>query len=197
MTEAAGFAPVFEGWNVWSVWQADEPDRSVLEAIWNAGIPAERSLRIWVEDQVDDNAPGATVGDPISPNPKKFKGEMVKVVPNANGLTQAAIRRDVPGLEGAQQLGEQGSGARLFFVRFFNRGAHSALPWPHDKNFLVESVYQPDAGNALTNAPPPGSAAEDAAAAAAIAGKALGGVAWIIGGGLALVAVIAMAKRSR
>lgn len=182
MTTPVGFAPVFKGWNVWSIYQADVPDRSVLEEIWMAGVDPSRALRIWVEDQVDDHAPGAVVGDPVSPNPKKFKGEMVKEVPNANGLTQAAIRKEVPGLEGAQQLGEEGSGARLFFVRFYNRGEASALPWPHDKNFLVESVYQPDATNGLTNAPPPGSAAEDLQAAAGALGHGLEVVAWVAGG---------------
>lgn len=196
MTAPVGFAPVFKGWNVWSLWQADDPDRSVLEALWMAGVEPERALRIWVEDQVDDNAPGAVVGDPVSPNPKKFKGEMVKVVPNANGLVQASIRKDVPGLEGAQQLGEEGSGARLFFVRFYNRGESSALPWPHDKNFLVESVYQPDATNGLTNSPPPGSAAEDIEHAAAAVSGALVPVALIVGGVAVLFILSKLGSRS-
>lgn len=188
-----GFVNVFPGWNVWSVWQADDPDRSVLEALWMAGVSPERALRIWVEDQVDDNAPGAIVGDPVSPNPKKLKGDMVQVLPNANGLAPVQMRGDVPGLAGSQQLGEQGSGAQQHFVRFFNRGAGAAMPWPHDANFLVENVYQPSAQNPITNAPDPGSFGGDLTAAGKQLGHAIEVLAWV-GGGVALLVLLSKMK---
>ena len=42
----AGFAPVFAGWNVWSVWQKNDLD---IE-IGSIGLDADRRLRVWVED---------------------------------------------------------------------------------------------------------------------------------------------------
>ncbi len=147
-----------------------------------AGVDPERALRIWVEDQVDDHAQGAVVGDPVSPNPKKFKGDMVNVLPGTGTLKGAAFRIDVPALAGQQQLGVTGSKATLHVVQFFNRGAATVMPWPHDKNFLVETVFEPDASNPLTNAEPPGSAAEDLAAAAGAFGHATEVAAWLVGG---------------
>src|SRR3954470_7881441 len=157
MTTPAGFAPVFKGWNVWDLWQADDPDESVLGTIWHAGESPERLLRVWVEDELADNAPGVAVADPL--NPAALKGEPVQVIPRVTGLAIAALRHDVPELAGALQLGNKGSTAALHTVRFFNRGDASALPWPHDKNFVLETVYEPSSTNEVTNAPPPGTLA--------------------------------------
>jgi hypothetical protein len=55
------------------------------------------------------------------------------------------------------------------------------MPWPHDKNFLVDVVYQPSASNALTNGPAPatagaalGQAAESLKTGLEIAGVGIG-----------------------
>jgi hypothetical protein len=167
MTTPAGFAPVFAGWNVWSLWQADDPDESVLAKIWHAGMTPERLLRVWVEDQLRDNAPGVAVADPA--NPAALSGDPVQPIPGATGLDAALTRGSVPALAGAQQLGTASSGAQLRFVRFFNRGTASVMPWPHDVNFELDTVFQPSATNPITNAPGP-------ATLAGAASNALGGL---------------------
>lgn len=185
----AGMAPVFPGWNVWGVYQKTDLDVEILMI----GVSRDRRLRIWVENAVDDMAPGAEVGDPLSPNPKKFKGEMVQIIPNDAGLFRII----------GKELGSAGvvldSPAELRFVRFFNRGAMTALPWPHDENYLLDAVYMPSATNPVTNGPEPASTAADidkAADVAADAAKSIGsGLVVVLSIGLGLAFVAALASR--
>jgi len=154
MTTPDGFAPVFPGWNVWDVWQAQDPVLGIGGAIMNAGLSLERQLRIWVEDQVNDNAPDARLSDPA--NPVALKGAQVLVMPNAGGLKALRTRAEIPELAGALQVGEKDSPAKKFTVRFFNRGSReTALPWPHDENYVLDAVFEPDPANALTSGDAP------------------------------------------
>ena len=123
-----GFAPVFAGWNVWDVYQADNPDESVLGELWHAGISEDELLQTWVVNQIEDNAPGANVSDPLNPDPRKLRGDVVQILPNAGTLARAAVRDAIPELAGAAQLGTKDSTARLRTVRFYNRGAASTMP---------------------------------------------------------------------
>ncbi len=176
MTTPAGFAPVFPGWNVWDVWQAQDPILGIGGAIMNAGLSLERQLRIWVEDQVKDNAPDANLADPA--NPAALKGAQVLVVPNAGALKPLNTRAEIPELAGALQVGEKGSAAKKFTVRFFNRGtAETVMPWPHDENYVLDAVFQPDAANPLTSGDAPFSldgAMSDAARGAGTVIKVVG-----------------------
>lgn len=189
MTEALplvpGMAPVFTGWNVWGVWQKDDLDVE-LSMI---GVGRDRRLRIWVENQVDDNAPGAEVGDPLSPNPTKFKGEMVQLIPNDAGLSR------IMGKElGAASVVLDGP-PTLRFVRFYNRGPVTALPWPHDSNYLLDAVYMPSATNPVTNAPAPPSAAADIEEVADAAKSIGSGLVVVLGIGLGVAVLAAVASR--
>jgi hypothetical protein len=191
-TPVPGLAPVFPGWNVWGVWQKDSLDVEISMI----GVSRDRRLRIWVENEVDDNAPGAEVGDPLSPNPTKFKGEMVQIIASDAGLLSIARKELVPGasliLDGP---------ATLRFVRFYNRGPFTGLAWPHDANYLLDAVYMPSATNPVTNAPAPASAAADvdaAADAAASAAKSIGsGLVVVLGIGLGVAVLAAVAGRKR
>jgi len=180
-----GMAPVFPGWNVWGVWQKDSLDVE-LSMI---GVGRDRRLRIWVENQVDDNAPGAEVGDPLSPNPTKFKGEMVQIIPNDAGLARI-IGKEL----GAASVVLDGP-PTLRFVRFYNRGPVTALPWPHDSNYLLDAVYMPSASNPVTNAPEPDSAAGDIEAVADAAKSVGSGLVVVLGIGLGLAVIAAVATR--
>lgn len=194
MTAPGGFATVFPGWNVWDVWQATSPDEGVLGTIWHAGITQDQLLKIWVENQIEDNASGANLSDPLNPNPEKFRGDQVQIlITKPTGLAQAEIRHDIPELAGALQLGKAGSPAVLRSVRFYNRGQGTVMPFPHDQNFVVETVYQPSLTNPITNSEPPktvGGAIKDAATASAHAlGEAVTVAAWGLGA-VALILVL-------
>lgn len=174
MTPApAGFAPVFAGWNVWSVWQKNDLD---IE-IGSIGLDADRRLRVWVEDTADA-ASGAQLHDPLNPNPTHFDGDEVDLIAGDAGLTVALGRDTVPN---AASLLLDGP-ATLRFVRFFNRGADTIVPWPHSSNYLLENVYMPSATNAATSAPPPESTGGDVQ-------KAAGAVANAVGGGAKLILI--------
>lgn len=201
MDTPAGFAPVFAGWNVWDVWQSTDPDQGVLGAIWNAGISQEQLLKLWVENQVEDNAPGANVSDPINPDPEHLRGDEIQPIPKPTGLAVAAARESA-GLGGALQLGNTGSSAVLSSVRFYNRGAAAVMPWPHDKNFVVDAVYQPSTTNPITNGAAPTTAggtlvaageAATAAAASVVHVLVVGGV---VVGGILLVLKFARSRRA-
>ncbi len=191
----AGFAPIFPGWNVWEIDQADDPVLGVLGTIWTAGESAERMLRIWVEDQIKDNAPGAAVADPA--NPAALKGDQVQLIPPVQGLDVAAARGDIAALAGPQQLGSKDSKVTLRTVRFYNRGTNSVLPWPHDENFLLERVFTPSADNAVTNAAPPSSLAGSATAAAEAAGTAVKAIAIGAGVVLGVVLIVSLINSSK
>jgi hypothetical protein len=187
-------APVFAGWNVWSLWQADDPDQSVLGTIWHAGESQERLLRVWVEDQIRDNAPGAAVADPA--NPAALSGDPVLPIPVPTGLAVTATRASIPELSGALQLGTKTSEAHLKAVRFFNRGGFAVLPWPHDANFVLDTVFTPSPSSPLTNGPGPstlGGLASDASSALA---HGLETVAWVAAGAAALYLLATLARRS-
>lgn len=155
MTDS-GTAPVFAGWNVWTLYQTTKPDESVLSTIWHLGLDSERLAKLWVETTVEDNAPGANVSDPINPDASKFRGDQVQVLTGRPKLNIAAARESA-GLGGEIHLGASDApGVPIErTVRFYNRGKATVMPWPHDANFLVDVVYQPDASNELTNGPAP------------------------------------------
>ncbi len=145
-----GFAQVFKGWNVWQVLAKDSLDFNPLMI----GVSPERQLRIWVEEQAD-KAPGVAVADPA--NPFALKGGQVEVMQSAAGLEP---ERELPG--GSLLLDAPST---PLFVRFFNRGEEAVTPWPHDSNFVLHTVYVPNATNPLTNAAPPSSLGGSATAA--------------------------------
>lgn len=192
-----GFAQLLPGWNVWELWQANDPIESPIDVVMNAGLSADRLLRIWVENWIKDNAPGAAVADPM--NPAALRGEQVQIIPSAGTLEVMQTRGDVPGLAGALQIGEEGSKVTKRFVRFWNRGEAAAVPWAHDQNYLLESVYQPSATNPITSGPAPsslGGAATDIANKGAEVLKVVGIVAGV-GLGLVLLAKAVQAGSSR
>lgn len=184
----AGFALVFPGWNVWSIWQALEPDHSFGDAVLNAGVPLERQLRIWVEDTLA-NVPGVAVRDTF--NPADLRGDKIEILPNA-GTLSPALTRESANLGGALHLGKpdaQGTLERPHVVRFFNRGAEAVLPWPRDKNYLLDTIYQPDSSNPITNAEEPGSLA---GGASSLAGSVVKIVAVVAGVGLGAALLVAL-----
>lgn len=190
-----GFAQIFKGWNVWDVWQSQDPDTSIVDDVANLGVPLERQLRIWVEDWIKDHAPAAAVADPW--NPAALRGAQVEIIPSAGGLELLQSRADVPGVAGAVQVGKEGSQAKKFTVRFFNRGDETATTWPHDKNYLLDGVYQPSASNPITSGAPPSSLAGAASGAADAAGSALKVVGVIAGVGVAALLVVALINASK
>ena len=183
-----GFAPIFAGWNLWSVWQKNDLDTE----IGSIGLDADRRLRVWVEDTADA-ASGAQLHDLLNPSPKHFDGDEVEIISDNAGLELAAGRESVPGptllLDGP---------ATLRFVRFYNRGKETVLAWPHSINYLLEGVYTPSKSNPATNAPPPEAVGQDVSDAAGAAANALGSglttIAWIAGG---VIAVVLIAKLGR
>ena len=195
----AGLAPVFAGWNVWDLYQTTDPDESILGKIWHAGIAPDQLAKLWVENQIEKNAPGADVSDPLNPNPEHFRGDEIQILPaKPTGLAIAAGRESA-GLGGTQHLGTEDAAGEPIFrsVRFYNRGAAAVMPWPHDANFLVDVVYQPSTTNPLTNSAPPstaGGALKDAAEAAA---RALNDVVTVVAWGAGAVALIMLLSKVR
>jgi hypothetical protein len=194
-TSSPGFVTVFVGWNVWALWRADDPDRSLIDTIWNLGLAPDTELRIWVEDQVKANAHGAAVADPL--NPTALRGAQVQIIPSTSGLAVDATRADVPELAGALQLGREGSKASRVVVRFFNRGTQAIMPWPHDRNVLLDATYTPSSTNPITSGAAPSSLGGTATELAEDAKSVVKVIA--IGGGLVLatVLVIALASNTR
>jgi|SRR6187551_979604 len=192
----AGFAQIFPGWNVWEVWQSQDPIEGIGDAVLNAGISLERQLRIWVEDWLREHSPTAAVAD--TANPFALKGSQIEIIPNPGGLELLQTRADVPGLAGAMQLGKEGSQGIKRTVRFYNRGAETAAAWPHDENYLLESVFQPSATNAITSGDAPSSLGGAASGAADTIGKTLKIVAIVAGvgiGALLLVQILQARKQ--
>lgn len=186
-----GFAQIFKGWNVWQVWQSQDPVEGLGDAVLNAGVSLERQLRIWVEDWIREHAPGASVAD--TKNPLVLKGSQVEIIPNAGGLEALQTRADIPGLAGALQLGEQGSTAKLVTVRFFNRGDEAGVAWPNDPNYVLDTVFKPSAGNVITSGDAPSSldgAIDGAAGAASSAVKVIAIVGGVAIGAYLLVQIL-------
>lgn len=179
---APGFAPIFVGWNVWDVWQADDPTFDIM----TVGVSLDRQLQIWVENQIKDNAPGAAVADPW--NPAALRGTQIQIIPHVTGLAAAAVRGSIPELAGLLNLGSSGSGATLRTVRFWNRGSATQMPWAHDSNYVLDTVYTPSSSNPVTSSPQPDSLGKSASDVAGEAGTALKVVA--IGGGVVLATVL-------
>lgn len=182
-------APVFEGWNVWAVDQLDDLSFDPLDI----GLDRDRRLRIWVEDQVRLNAPGTSVADPLD-----LKGSQVQIIAgdNVTDLVIAQSKEQVPGppmlLDGANER-------RI--VRFFNHGAASSLPWPHDSDYILDAVYKPDPKASETAGPAPRQiAAGTADDAKKAAGQTTVAVLWVVGGvaalALGVVAIKAIAERA-
>ncbi len=136
-------AHVFAGWNVWAVDQVkDLPFDPMM-----IGIDRSRQLRIWVEDQVRLHAGGASVADPID-----LKGSQVEILANApTGLSVFQHKEQVPG-DPMLASGE----TALMYVRFFNRGSESNLPWPHDESYILDQVLTPSPNSPATIGPGPG-----------------------------------------
>jgi len=190
-----GFAQLFPGWNVWQVWQSQDPIEGLGDVILNTGLSLERQLKIWVEDWIKDHAPGAAVADPA--NPMALRGAQIEPIPSADGLEKLQTRGDVPGLAGALQLGEQGSAAKLWTVRFFNRGQAGAVAWPSDRNYVLDAVYQPTAASPITNSAPPSSLGGAATDALNTAGDAVKVIAIGAGVVLGVVLIAAIVNGSR
>lgn len=184
-------APVFEGWNVWAVYQKTDLDFEPLML----GLSRDRRLRIWVEDNVRLNAPGTDVADPID-----VKGSQVQIIAGdaPSGLKSAARKEQVPG----DVMLLEGDNERRV-VRFFNHGKASALPWPHDSNYLLDEVYQPDPHAAVSSGDAPrqiaGGTADDIKKTLPLAGTVVavlvGGVVLVGGGVLLVQALSARAAR--
>lgn len=134
-------APVFNGWNLWSVWQVNSLPFSIMML----GVSQDRQLQIWVEDAVRLNAGGSVVADPID-----LKGGQVEILTGDSGLSPAVRKEQVQG----PAMVVNGP-ATLRFVRFYNHGPDTSLPWPHDESYLLDTVYQPSAANPATNTPAP------------------------------------------
>lgn len=137
--------PIFAGWNVWAVWQVQNLPFIPLMV----GVSRDRQLQIWVEDQVRLHATEASVADPID-----LKGSQVEILTGSPGLKVAMRKENVPGP--ALVVETQDLSPQLRFVRFFNRGEASQLPWPHDDSYLLDAVFQPDPTNPVTKGDGPG-----------------------------------------
>lgn len=136
-------AHVFPGWNVWAVDQVKDLPFDPLMV----GVDREAQLRIWVEDAVRLGAPGATVADPIA-----LKGSQIQILADApTGLPVFQHKEQVPG-DPMLTDGE----SSLRYVRFFNRGEASDLPWPHDDSYILDQILTPSPGSAATSGPGPG-----------------------------------------
>ncbi len=192
MPTPEGFAPIFAGWNVWSMYQATKPDLSIFSEVWQAGESPDRRLQIWVENLLKD-APGASVADPL--NPAALRGDQIQLIPSPGTLKIAATRADVPQAAIITHLGEDDASGTLTprFLRFFNRGAETTLPWPIDKNFLLDVVYQPDASNPVTSAPAPSSLGSTASSI----GDSLGEVAKVASYGIGAFVVFKLVQLFR
>ena len=118
----------------------------------------------------------------LNPNPAHNRGDEVQIIAKPVGLSIAAARESA-GLGGALQVGNTGSQATLSSVRFFNRGKATLMPWPHDKNFVVDAVYQPSTDNAITNGPGPSTTGAAVTAAVQGFGEVVK-VILIVGGGI-------------
>lgn len=158
-TTPPGFLTVFPGWNVWDIYQADEPDVGLLEKLMLAGLSRDRQLQVWVENNIKDNAPGSAVADPA--NPAALRGDQIQIIPKVTGLKDD-VGRESAGIGGPIHIGDPDATgeAQLRTVRFFNRAAQSSvMPWPHDGNYVVDASYVPSTSNPVTNAEAPGSLA--------------------------------------
>jgi hypothetical protein len=172
VTNEPGIIPIFPGWNVWSLWQVNDLDFSVM----NIGVTEERQLRIWVEDQIRDKAGAAEVADPVA-----LKGSQIQMLPSLpTGLRLMMRKEQVQGCEGDGCAGPTmvvDGPATLKTVRFFNRSnSQTSMPWPHDDNYLVDSVYIPNVDNIITAGPGPGTVLDPLTKGAADAAGAAGGV---------------------
>jgi hypothetical protein len=187
-TPAAGFAPIFPEWNVWQVWGSDEPNQGLSGLIFNTGLSLERQLQIWVENAIEEGAPGVAVADPL--NPAALRGDQIQLLPNAGTLAVLVNRASAPSLAGALQLGDTDSKAILYTVRFYNRGTAGLLPWPHDENYVLENVFQPDPANPLTSGPAPSSLAGSVTAGLSATAKTIAIVGGVVLGGILLIALV-------
>jgi hypothetical protein len=148
-------------------------------------------LRIAVENWIKDNAPGAAVADPA--NPAALRGDQVQIIPSAGTLEALQTRGEIPEFAGAVQVGDADSRAKLRVVRFFNRGVPAVVPWMHDANMLLDTVYAPSSANPITNAPAP----DSLAGAAGAAGETLKTVAIVVGGVAAAALLVALLQAAR
>ncbi len=137
----SAFAPIFPGWNVWKVWQVKDLPFSISMI----GVSPERQLRIWVEDELRLHS-AADVADSVD-----LKGSQVQIIPDAPGLSSLMRKEQVPGGAGFLVDGA----AELFTVRFYNRADETQIAWPHDSEYLLDEVLNPNPENPATKGPPP------------------------------------------
>jgi hypothetical protein len=181
-----GLVPIFKGWNVWQVWQVKDLDFSPLMV----GVSRDTQLRIWVEDAVRLGDSNVEVADPID-----FKGSHVEIlVAPPTGLAVAKADDGTPltkdHLPGDPLLVEtQDEAPELRSVRFFNRGPEGRIVWPHDDNYLLDAVFQPDPKNPLTAGPGPRTIGETVKKPVTDAALDVG----LIAAGVAVAAVLAIA----
>ena len=134
-------APIFPGWNVWSVNQKIDMDFDPMMV----GVSRDRRLKVWVEDNIKRSA-SVDTGDALL-----LKGDQVDILASVPGaLKIAATKENVPG---DPMLLDGESSIRV--VRFFNRGNPGSIPWPHDDDYVLDRVYIPDSKVPETSAPPP------------------------------------------
>lgn len=166
MAESA-FAPIFPGWNVWQVWQVKDLPFSISMF----GVSPERQLRIWVEDQLRLHS-AADVADSID-----LKGSQIEIIEGGQGLATAIRKEQVP--NGATFI--VSGPANLFTVRFFNRAGQTAIAWPHDSEYLLDAVLEPNPSNPATTGPAPTKIAQTVVnGVTQPIGDAIGSVPWYI-----------------
>lgn len=166
MTESS-FAPIFPGWNVWQVWQVKDLPFSISML----GVSPERQLRIWVEDQLRLHS-SADVADSID-----LKGGQIEIIDGSQGLNTAMRKEQVP--DGPTYV--VSGPANLFTVRFFNRAGQTSIAWPHDSEYLLDAVLEPNSANPATTGPAPTTIGQTVGSGVtAPITQALGSVPWYI-----------------
>lgn len=174
-------APVYAGWNVWTVYALDSLSFSPLMV----GVSADRRLRIWVEDAVRFS--GFNVADPLA-----LKGDQVQILPGVpQGLSVSANRASLPVLTLLDGK------ASLKAVRFFNKGTAGQIVWPIDTDgdFMLESVLAPNSQTPLFQSPPPNQIADAVTQPVVAVGEALKPLVMFAGVGLAFWMFFSLVKK--
>lgn len=177
--------PIFEGWNVWAVWQKKDLDFE-LDGL---GLSRDRRLRNWVHDVAGMSASGIDL-----------EGSDVEILSGSPDLPVSHRKEEVAG----PAMTLKGDAERRY-VRFFNRGQQRSKPWPHDANYVLDFMYDPrNSSDPVVQGPAPettlGGVAEavgeGAASVLAPVFKPTG--IWLIAGAAAVVAVaVVVGKASR
>ncbi len=130
--------PILDGWNVWDVLQS-------LVPVDPAGT-LDQQLAAFVREAVG-------VPDlPIALTSHAAAGE---------AITSRAV---IPELAGVPSLGVKGSAAGRRTIAFESPGGITSIPWPHDGNLILDTVYEP------APAPSPGNVAQGSPASSSTGG---------------------------